>query len=125
MRELLLIMTNVSSQSFRTASYMSAHSSSLLVFFKQMNSQVAAVDLEAKKTAHLFNVQTCNGLEATLDQYYKRIYDMLKQLDGEPDEQEMGLQIDLVCKNSDPTDPGVRDLASFARFDYIEKCSKA
>lgn len=51
--------------------------------------------------------------------YYKEIKNVLDQIDDEPNEQDLGLQVNFLCKNLDPTDPGVRDLASFfSRFDY-------
>lgn len=86
---------------------------------------MVSASIEAKKTDLAHKDRICYDLETTLDEYYNRIKYMLCQLEDEPDEQEMGLQIDFICKNLDPTDPGVRDLASFARFDFIEKCSKA
>lgn len=59
-----------------------------------------------------------------MDNYYTEIRSILDQIDDEPFEQDLGLQVDFLCKNLDPTDPGLRDLASFARFDFIEKCSQ-
>jgi hypothetical protein len=63
-------------------------------------------------------------LEDTLDNYYKEIKNVLDQIDDEPNEQDLGLQVNFLCKNLDPADPGVRDLASFFLVLTIEKCNQ-
>jgi len=66
--------------------------------------------------------KVCNDLSVMLDQYYRGIEDILYQ---QEEMTNMGLSTDFLCKNEDPADPGLRDLAAFARFDYVVKCSQA
>lgn len=67
----------------------------------------------------------CNNLESTLDNYYETIQEVLSEIQEDPGDNQMGLLVNLVCKNSDPNDPGIRDHASYTRFDYSHKCAAA
>lgn len=54
--------------------------------------------------------------------YYNEIARILRGLEKkDPDSLEHELQVDFLCKNKDPEDPGVRELASYNRFDFIQK----
>jgi len=71
----------------------------------------------------------CDILSSNLDSYYDAIAAFLyEDLEVQGvDESGLGLQVDFLCKNytDSPEDPGVRDIASFTRWDYIEKCNQA
>jgi len=81
--------------------------------------------LNEKKIDLEFKDSICSNMESTLDNYYKIITSILRELQDDPDDNKMGFLVDFMCKNADPMDPGVRDHASYTRFDYVEKCSQA
>lgn len=93
-----------------------------------MKDDDATALLNEFKTDLVNKEQICEKLENTLDKYYKSITDILDDLEMDEDEhneEKRSLLTDFMCKNLDPMDPGIRDHASYARFDYIEKCSQA
>jgi hypothetical protein len=70
------------------------------------------MDFEIKK-------RVCDEIKNALDSYYGVIKDILEKATGLPS------QIEFLCKNANIKDPGIRDVSSYARFDYIEKCKQA
>jgi hypothetical protein len=67
--------------------------------------------------------RVCNHIESALDNYYQDIEMILNKIVAE--EQPNTAHVDLLCRNDQPEDPGLSSLASYARFDYVEKCSQA
>jgi len=74
-----------------------------------------------KKLDSKYKERVCDSLEKVLDDYYKAIAGILNDLEDDPEDNQMGYLVDMMCKNDDPLDPGIRDHASYTRFDYIEK----
>jgi hypothetical protein len=74
---------------------------------------------EDKKLDFDMKKKVCLDIETALDRYYVTITDILARAAG------VGSQIEFLCKNQNPDDPGLRDVASYSRFHCIEMCSQA
>jgi len=90
-----------------------------------MNSIKFSAVLNERRMDYENKDKLCSDIESTLNNHYKTITKILNELKDEDDENQMGLLVDFLCKNEDSNDPGVRDHASFARFDYVKKCNQA
>ncbi len=70
--------------------------------------------------------KACQNLEKSLKENYVIIKDILYEelTDENADATGDNLQIDFLCRKN-PRDPGMRDQASYARWDFITKCQLA
>jgi hypothetical protein len=70
------------------------------------------LDFEIKK-------RVCEEIGNALDAYNGVINEILNTATR------VSSQIEFLCKNANIKDPGLRDITSHTRFDYIEKCKQA
>jgi hypothetical protein len=70
------------------------------------------LDFEIKK-------RVCEEIGNALDAYNGVINEILNTATR------VSSQIEFLCKNANIKDPGLRDAASYIRFDHIEKCKQA
>jgi len=64
----------------------------------------------------------CDVQEEILDMYYQQITSLLSDIENaRSNEAELGLLVDFLCKNENPEELGAREIAAYARFDYITK----
>lgn len=78
--------------------------------------------MEARANEAEIKQEFCLVVEDSLDAYYHQIFMMLRNLEKKgKGSLSYKYEVDFLCKNEDPESPGVRELASYTRFDYIEK----